>query len=77
MNIKQMQSALEKVNVSGDTTPRSKQPRQPKQPSQPLLATVGSVVGAFVPTVRKNTDTFFSAMKTSYQYHDAVRRGDI
>lgn len=71
MNTKQMQAALAKIN------PKSKAVKAATHEAEPLLARAGAVVGAAVPVVRKNADTFFSAMRTSYQYNEAVRKGEL
>lgn len=70
MNTKQMQAALAKIN------PKSAKAAQAVE-SEPLLARAGAIVGATVPVVRKNADTFFSAMSTSYRYNEAVRKGQL
>lgn len=72
MNTKQMQAALAKINPKTRATKAVTH-----QASEPLLVRTAATIGAAVPVVRKNADTFFGAMKTSYQYHEAVRRGDI
>lgn len=69
MNTKQMQQALAKINP--------KSGKAVAEPNEPLLARAGHVVGAVVPVVRKNADTFFSAMSTSYRYNEAVRKGQL
>ena len=71
MNTKQMQAALAKIN------PKSKVAKTAHEPSEPVLARAGAVIGAAVPVVRKNADTFFAAMRTSYRYNEAVRKGDL
>lgn len=72
MNTKQMQAALDKIN------PKSKAAKAvTHEASEPLLARAGYVVGAAIPTIRKNTDTFFSAVRTSYRYNEAVRKGEL
>lgn len=75
MNIKQQQAALAKLHTK---------PAKNTAPSEdtPVLITVASVMGS-VPshvmvatkTVREGTREFFGAMKTSYQYHEAKRKG--
>lgn len=72
MNTKQMQAALAKTNPKPKATKAVTH-----EPSDPLLARAGHIVGAAIPVVRKNTDTFFSAVRTSYRYNEAVRKGEL
>jgi hypothetical protein len=73
MNTKQMQAALAKVVPTYDV----REVTVASEPAEPLLARAGAVLGAAVPVVRASTDTFFSALRTSYRYHEAVRKGQI
>lgn len=75
MNTKQQQAALAKLQSK---------PAKNVAPAEdtPVLITVASVAGS-VPSrvleatksVREGTRDFFGAMKTSYQYHEAKRKG--
>lgn len=79
MNTKQQQAALAKLN-----TKPAKGTKQATHEADatPVLITVASVVGS-VPShvigatksVREGARDFFGAMKTSYQYHEAKRKG--
>lgn len=69
MNTKQMQAALAKINPTKATAKVATH--------EPFAARVAGVLGAAVPVARKNVGTFTSAFSTSYQYHEAVRKGLI
>lgn len=71
MNTKQMQAALAKINPA----PAKATAKAPTHDA--FAARVASALGAAVPVARKNVGTFTSAFSTSYQYHEAVRKGLI
>lgn len=69
MNTKQMQAALAKINPAKASV---------KAPThEPMTERIAKAFGAAVPVARKNVGTFTSAFSTSYQYHEAVRKGLI
>lgn len=68
MNTKQMQAALAKINPTKAVKATTQ---------EPLAARVASTLGSAVPVARKNIGVFTSAFSTSYQYHEAVRKGLI
>lgn len=72
MNTKQMQAALAKIN------PKTAKATAVKAAThEPIVQRVAGALGAAVPVVRTNVGIFTSAFSTSYQYHEAVRKGLI
>ena len=70
MNTKQMQAALAKINPTKATAVKA-------ATHEPIVQRVAGALGAAVPVARKNVGVFTSAFSTSYQYHEAVRKGLI
>lgn len=63
MNTKQMQAALAKINPKA----------QAAATHEPFAQRVAVTLGA----LPSNAKGFLATIGTSYQYHEAVRRGDI
>ena len=68
MNTKQMQAALSKINPKSTKAPASAE-------HDPLIARAAATLGAAIPVVRTNVNVFTKAFSTSYQYHEAQRKG--
>ena len=69
MNTKQMQAALAKIN------PKAAKAQAVAEPREPMAARIAAALAAVKPVVHGNVNTFTKAFSTSYQYHEAVRKG--
>lgn len=70
MNTKQMQAALAKINPTKAVAITA-------STHEPIVQRVAGALGSALPVARKNVSVFTKAFSTSYQYHEAVRKGLI
>jgi len=74
MNTKQMQAALAKINPTKATKATKATTHEVREP---FAERVAGALAAVVPVARMNVGVFTKAFSTSYQYHEAVRKGLI